>query len=219
MKSISPDDLICMDDFASENHYRVELAYAQENNLLFGERIYKPNAKLWLHKILADIVFEASNICSYSYGLRLVCYDGLRTVEAQQKMFHTKKAQENPHWVDEKIPLLSKPGGGGHPRAMAVDLGLETKQGETMDMGSPFDYLANNALPEHNIAHREYKHPQSIINNRKILDQAMRTAAKKYKTPLLELPQEWWDFRLFPETYNEYAALWDADLPENMRLL
>ena len=60
LKTIQPDDLLCMNDYAWEHPMAVELAYMRDSNLLFGEQIYRTGAKLWLHKDLAKIVIAAS---------------------------------------------------------------------------------------------------------------------------------------------------------------
>ncbi len=215
-KTIQPQDLICMNEFADTHNYRVDLAYAQIDNLLFGERIYRKSAKLWLHTSLADIVKSAATYCFENHNLRFILYDGLRTTDAQEAMMKTRRALDNPHWL-EKPRLLSPPGAGGHPRAMAVDISLETLDGKLIDMGTAFDYLSEN--PEINPAHRAFQHNQDVMNNRKILDDSMEQAAESMNTPLLLLPEEWWDFRLPSNIYGQYEPLSESDLPARMRLI
>lgn len=215
-KTIQLQDLICMNDFALTHHYRIDIAYARDDNLLFGERIYRENAKLWLHVSLANIVKTAATYCFENYNLRFILYDGLRTTDAQEAMMKTRRALDNPHWL-EKPRLLSSPGAGGHPRGMAIDIGLETLCGELINMGTAFDYLSED--PEENPAHRNFLHSQSIMNNRKMLDNSMMQAAKSLNTPLLPLPEEWWDFRLPADIYEKYDPLLEKELPTQMRLL
>ncbi|PCI55221.1 MAG: D-Ala-D-Ala dipeptidase [Alphaproteobacteria bacterium] len=214
-KTIQPQDLVCMNEFASMHHYRVDLAYAQDDNLLFGERIYREDAKLWLHVSLAKIVKKSATYCFENHKLRFILYDGLRTTDAQEAMMKTQRALDNPHWL-EKARLLSPPGAGGHPRGMAIDIGLETLDGELIDMGTAFDYLSED--PEKNPAHRAFPHNQDVIDNRKILDDSMKQAATSLNMPLLLLPEEWWDFRLPPDIYEQYEPLSENDLPAHMRL-
>lgn len=198
---------------------RVESAYAQDHNLLFGERIYKVDALLCLHETLAGVIIEAASLCQKRYGLNMVLYDGLRTVEAQMRMIETKRVKDHPHWLEEPR-LLSPPGAGGHPRGMAVDVGLETPEGILVDMGTPFDFLAEDAGPKTNPAHRGYKrHHQDIIQNREKLDSVMLGAAEKLGVPLLALPEEWWDFRLPASYYQQYMPLSEREVPERLRLL
>ncbi len=208
-----------MDTYEAEYPLRVEVAYARADNLLFGETIYRPDAKLWLHRDLAEIVLEASKICMQLHGFKFVLYDGLRTTDAQEKMLHTQRVKDNPQWLEEPR-LLSPPGMGGHPRGMAIDITLEDKNGQLLDMGTPFDFLAANPKPLHNLAHRQHpKTPKQAVFNRSYLAQSMLTAAEKFGRKILPLPEEWWDFRLPPDVFNEYAPLADADLPAEMRMV
>ena len=207
-----------MNKKASRCHYRVEVAYAKKDNLLFGEQIYWGDAELWLFEDLAEIVCMAARECYETHYLRLVLYDGLRTIDAQKAMMQTRRARENPHWM-EPPRLLSTPGGGGHPRGMAIDIGLKDENGNLLDMGCPFDFLSENADPAHNPAHREYKHPAAVKRNRAILDDAMMRAAKALGIPLTPLAEEWWDFRLPQSFYGRYAPLSENDLPEKMRIM
>ncbi len=217
LKTISPHDLICMDDHAHKHHFRVELSYAQKDNLLFNERIYQKNAKLYLHKWLSEVIFHAANQAQ-AQGYRLVLYDGLRPFESQEAMMHTKVVKENPHWLEEPR-LLSPPGGGAHPRGMAIDCTLEQSDGTQIDMGTAFDYLSDNASANQNRAHRDHILPAEIMRNRAMLDDFFNEAAKFCKMPILALPQEWWDYRLPRDIYEQYAPIKDADLPPHMRMM
>ena len=115
--------------------------------------------------------------------------------------------------------LLSPPGGGAHPRGMAIDLSALDEKGNLLDMGTVFDHLAANSAPENNPAHRAYKSlGKTAAQNRKSLSNAMNEAAQALNIPLFPLPQEWWDFRLPAEIYQAYAPLSDTDLPPEMRM-
>ncbi len=219
MKTISSDNLLAMDGFEAEYPVKIELAYARPDNLLFGEVIYRPDARLWLHRDLAKVVLEAALQCYEHHGYRFVLYDGLRTVDAQQRMLETKVVKDNPNWLQEPR-LLSPPGTGGHPRGMAIDLGLEDENENSLDMGTPFDFLGADSSPLRNPAHRQHpKLSKEVVRNRNILTHAMIEAAEKLSMPLLPLPQEWWDFRLPRSVYEQYAPLSDADLPPEMRMV
>lgn len=219
MQKIDPKTLWPMARFAANTPFRIELAYAASSNLLFGERIYRPDAQLWLHEILAKIVLRAARDCYETSGFTFVLYDGLRTTDAQQRMIETKRVRDNPHWLEEPR-LLSPPGGGGHPRGMAIDIALEDDKGNLIDMGTPFDFLAEDSGPDKNPAHRNYIHlTNDIRRNREILTHAMLQAADHFKVELLPLAEEWWDFRLMPEFFNFYAPLSDSDLPPEMRMM
>lgn len=217
-KKIKPYSLVAMDSFEADYPLRVDLAYAWPDNRLFGEAIYRNGARLWLYKDLAEIVLAAANLIQKRHGWRLVLYDGLRPVEAQKKMLQTARVKANPQWLEEPR-LLSPPGAGAHPRGMAVDLSAENGKGLLIDMGTSFDFLADNPHPAGNPAHRDYPQlSETVRKNRAALETAMREAAEALNTPLLPLPQEWWDFRLPPDIYEQYAPLRDQDLPPQMRM-
>lgn len=216
LKTIPPDQLVNMHEHTDAN-IRIELAYAREDNFLFGERIYKEDAQLFIYKDLADVVLDVAKAVK-EQGYRLVLYDSLRTSDAQARMLETQNVKNNPQWLEEPR-LLSPPGKGAHPRGMAVDCSLETFAGALLDMGTVFDFLAENASAELNAAHREYPHLSDEARaNRRILDTAFEDAAEKLGVPLFPLPQEWWDFRLPPAYTDLYAPLSDADLPPHMRM-
>lgn len=218
MKTIDPQSLVPMDNFTQEYPLRIDLAYARADNLLLKEAIYRPDARLWLHQDLAKIVCRAAKICFEKHGFRFVLHDGLRTVEAQARMLTTECVKQNQHWLE--VPrLLSPPGSGGHPRAMAVDISLEMADGKPVDMGTAFDFLAADPGPEKNPAHRDYPgHSAAIMQNRAALTGAMLAAAQEAGIEILPLPQEWWDFRYPAALYEQYAPLSDADLPPDMRM-
>ncbi len=219
MKTIPPQDLVCLDALTAQMPLRIDLAYARADNFLFGERIYREEAKLTLHKSLAEIVVNAAELAFERHGYTLVLYDGLRTVEAQQRMLETRRVRENRHWVDNVPRLLSRPGEGGHPRGMAVDVSLLDMNGMPLDMGTVFDFLAENPNADHNPAHRMYPQPDPIRKNRAALDSVMLEGAKMANQPIFLLPQEWWDYRLPAETLGQYAPLSEGDLNPDQRLL
>lgn len=216
LKTLSANDLVRLHDREAAN-IRIDLAYAQDDNTLFKERIYRKDAQLFIYKDLAEIVLRVAQTVK-EQGLRLVVYDSLRTSDAQARMLETQAVRDNPHWLEEPR-LLSPPGKGAHPRGMAVDCSLEMLNGELLDMGTVFDFLAEDASPEHNPAHREHPYLSDEVRaNRKILDDAFEDAAESLGIALFPLPQEWWDYRLPPAFTEQFAPLSDSDLPPAMRM-
>jgi D-alanyl-D-alanine dipeptidase len=218
-QKISPDDLICMNDHAEDAPIHIHLAYAaDEKPNIFGQ-VYRPDARLYLHRDLAKIVLRAAHTIHDTYGLDLVLYDGLRTTTAQERMQNSPITTANLHWLEEPGRLLSPPGAGAHPRGMAIDLTLCDALGTLLDMGTVFDHLAEDPSPEHNPAHREYADLSADArHNRSVLSDEMMNAAQSTGHDLLPLPQEWWDFRFPAEIYNQYAPLSDDDLPDDMKM-
>lgn len=218
-RTIAPSDLVPMDLFSGDFPLIINIAYktAVPPNI-FGV-IYRHDARLWLHRDLAKIVLLASKMIHQDHGYSCVLYDGLRTTEAQSLMANSDIARANTHWLEEPGRLLSPPGAGAHPRAMAIDMSLQAPDGANLDMGTAFDHLAENPAARHNPAHRDYpKLGEAAQTNRTILTGSMVKAADTLETPLLPLPQEWWDFRLPAGIYEEYAPLSDASLSPQMRM-
>lgn len=206
---INPTELVSMQELQSSAPIYIDLAYSKANHPdnIFGQ-LYKPNAKLYLHPLLANIVIKAAKICQKDHNWQLRLYDGYRPTEAQEIM-----ANYN---IDKT--MLAKKGEGGHPRGMAIDLQPQTNDGKLIDMGTRFDYFPPDI--KDNPSARDYKNlPNIVKENRQKLTKAMRDAAKAYNLHLLPLPSEWWDFRLEPKLYNKYAPLKNTDLPKNMRMM
>lgn len=217
--TILPGDLIALDSFVNDYPLKVDLVYARADHPenVFGTAIYRHDARMWAHREMVPVILTAAEICYRHSGFIFELKDCLRTVEAQSLMLETDIVKRHPQWLEEPERLLSPPGKGGHPRGMAVDIILVDKNGDKLDMGTPFDYLTPN--PAHNPAARAYRDfPAAIIENRMILESAMLQAARETNTPVLPLPQEWWDFRFMPATSNAYAPISDRDLPADMRM-
>ncbi len=219
-KQITQADLVAMDSFAASHRLRIDLVYANaahpEN--IFKTAIYRPGAKLWLHKEFAEIVLGAAEICYRRWGGVFVLKDGLRTTDAQQAMQETDIVKANPQWcADGPARLLSPPGRGGHPRGMAVDVTVEDEDGTPWDMGTAFDHLTSDLAD--NPAARNYKNlPEKVLENRRRLEQAFTEAAQQLGREVLPLPAEWWDFRFLAAYSEQFAPLSDKDLPPAMRM-
>lgn len=219
-KQITSCDLIALDEYRTSHRLVIDLVYADaahpEN--IFQTALYRPGARLWLHKDFAAIVLRAAEICHERWDGIFILKDGLRTVEAQQAMQETAIVKANPHWcADGPNRLLSPPGRGGHPRGMAVDVTVSSEDGTPWDMGTAFDHLTTD--PADNPAARTYrKLPDHVLENRNRLALCFTEGAAELGRPVLPLPAEWWDFR-FPASYSEqFAPLSDQDLPPEMRM-
>ncbi len=218
LKAINTADLVPMDLFAADFPLRVDVVYATPAS--FCGPVYRPGARLTLHRDLAEIVLAGSLLLQRRRAGRLVLYDGLRTTDAQLRMRDTPVVKANPQWLEGETRLLSPPGLGGHPRGMAIDLSIEDAQGALLDMGTPFDMLS--PLGGHkdvNRAHREHEGlPAPVLENRALLTDVLLQAAALLERPLLPLPSEWWDYRLPGAVSGMFAPLSDADLPPALRV-
>lgn len=220
MKPVLPEDLVALDDYAARHPVKTDLVYAQPRHPdnMFKCAIYRADAKAWCHRELAPVILRAADICFQEHGYVFEIKDCLRPVEAQAMMAETDIVRANPQWLQEPGRLLSPPGKGGHPRGMAVDIVLLTKDGRQVDMGTPFDFLTADRAS--NPAARDYAgFSAEILENRKILESCMMRAALEQGRELLPLPQEWWDFRFPAAYYSLFAPVRDRELPPGMRMM
>ncbi|MEM6811053.1 MAG: M15 family metallopeptidase [Pseudomonadota bacterium] len=214
MQKISPENLISFNDFEASEPVIVDLAYAKANHNrnIFKEAIYHENAQCWAHTEIVTITLLAARLVYDRYGWSLEIKDCLRTSDAQDAMLHTDVSKANPHWFEEPR-LLSPPGTGAHPRAMAVDVHPQDKNGNLVDMGTPFDAMEAASA-------RHYKdHDQTILDNRQNLENAFIESAKAFNADFIPYSEEWWDFRFSGEYYDQFAPLSDAELPPQMQMV
>ncbi|MDX2049596.1 MAG: hypothetical protein SFT93_00235 [Rickettsiaceae bacterium] len=214
---IDPSHLVPANYFTGTYPIEIDLAYANpdhpDNHF---KCLYSSESKiLWTHKELAKLVLVASIITHKLWGWKLRLYDSLRPVEAQKKM------QE----FGYDGLLVSAPGKGAHPRALAIDLAPIDQNGLLVNMGTRFDHFSSNPK-EYNPAARNFTEfsgelggNYTIWHNRSKLDFAIQTAANLTDFDLLPLPQEWWDFRAKPEFFEKFAPLSENDLLPCQRLI
>lgn len=215
---VTAEDLGALEDYVGRYPIKIDLVYAQADHPenMFKTGIYRTDARMLGHRDFVPIILRAALLCHRRTQYVFALKDCLRTCEAQAAMAETPIVKANPHWLEEPR-LLSPPGKGGHPRGMAVDIALVTENGDTVDMGTPFDYLSPDRA--NNPSARAYKNfSAEVLNNRLILEEAMMQAAKDLDKEVLPLPQEWWDFRFLPAHTARYAPVRDADLPADMRM-
>lgn len=219
LKIIPYDHILPFDLFTDDFPIKIDLVYANPDHPenVFG-KVYHPQARLSGHIDLLKVTLLAAMRLHTQQGWTLVLKDCLRPVEAQTRMIETPLVQANPHWLEEPR-FLSNPGGGGHPRGMAIDVAAQDHRAQHIDFGTAFDHFSSETDAQHNPAHRLFPQMSDAVrSNRAILECSMVKAAKTLGLPLLPLPQEWWDFR-FPASFSgEYAPLRDSDLSPSLRM-
>lgn len=219
MKSLDINDLIPMDLFSSDSPLGIEVMYA--GPLSFCGPVYRPDARLSLHRDMAEVVLLTAHLLQQRANGTLMLYDGLRTTTVQALICDTPIVKAHPHWTAEgPLRMFAPPGKGGHPRGMAVDVSVRAPDGTLWDMGTIVDALpAGGADRDTNPAHREYPQLRPLVRrNRDLLTNAFIEAAELLGRVIRPLPTEWWDFRFPDDIYNAYAPLSDADVPPSLRL-
>lgn len=156
---------------------------------------YRPEAKLWLHKTLADIAIGAAIQLHQAQGWTTALYDGLRTVDGTYNLY--LYAPE----TDIASGLLALPGQSAHNKAMAVDSMMYDRNGGEVEMGGHFDH------PDMETNSRAYagdKIAATAKRNRLIREAAFLRSAFSQGLLIAPLRTEFWDDRL-PENR---ADLW-----------
>lgn len=216
---VDPLDLIPMDLFTRDHPVEVDVMYAGSGS--FCGPVYRKDARLSLHRHMAEVVLLAAHLVRQRAGASLVLYDGLRTTTVQALICDTPIVKAHPHWTAEgPLRMFAPPGKGGHPRGMAIDLSVRGADGQMLDMGTIVDALpAGGADKDQNPAHREYTHLTGPVRaNRDLLTHAFVDAAQALGRVIRPLPSEWWDYRFPDDVYNAYAPLADEDVPPSLRL-
>jgi len=217
MQSYPVDDLVPMNAFCRHFPIEIDMVYARAEHVenKFKGLYSKDASILWADKEVAVILLVASKLSKLLYGWRLKLNDCLRTVEAQEQM----------STYGYHVSLVSKPGSGAHPRAMAVDVEAIDSYGRLVDMGTGFDHFADDPATD-NPAARNYTKGwggEESINSqiwvdRQKLEYVMRRAAALCGSVIFPLEEEWWDFRLLPEKWRAFEALREGDLHPYQRL-
>jgi len=150
----------------------IDLAYAGPGNLS-GQPIYTAARCLVRRETAAGLVQAAhyAGLC----GLRLKVFDGYRPPCAQARLW---ACVPDPRYV----AALGQ--GSNHSRGVAVDLTLVDSQDQELDLGTPFDTMAE---ASHHLA--AGLAPQ-VHRNRFLLLGIMKLAGFR------ELEEEWWHFEL-----------------------
>lgn len=166
-----------------EPSIRVDLKYSTTDNFV-GIDMYGDLTKAFCQPDVAEKLKKAYQYLQEEDStLTLLVFDAVRPVFVQQKMWDTLKMP-----IREKTKFLSNPRNHSiHNYGAAVDISLTTKDGEELDMGTPFDFIGKLAHPrEEKRLLKEGKLTQKQIENRVLLLKVMKKAG------FFNIQTEWW---------------------------
>ncbi len=166
-----------------EPSIRVDLKYSTIDNFV-GIDMYSDLTKAFCQPDVAEKLKKAYQYLQEEDStLTLLVFDAVRPVFVQQKMWDTLKMP-----IREKTKFLSNPRNHSiHNYGAAVDISLTTKDGEELDMGTPFDFIGKLAHPrEEKRLLKEGKLTQKQIENRVLLRKVMKKAG------FFNIQTEWW---------------------------
>ena len=149
-----------------------DMRYATENNFLKA-KVY--DCAECYTRVKTAKALIAANADFKKDGFRIHFYDCYRPNSVQYKMW---KIVPNPQYVANPVK------GSIHNKGGAVDITLETLEGEALDMGTDFDFFGKRAY------HDNLNLPQEILDNRKLLKETME------KHGFWSTRTEWWHYNL-----------------------
>ena len=152
--------------------FSYEMRYATENNFL--KAVVYPCAECYTRVKTARALIKANDALG-KLGYRIRFYDCYRPNSVQYKMW---ELVPNPQFV------ANPEKGSVHNRGGAVDITLETLDGNPLDMGTDFDYFGPRAHHDHTDL------PDQVLENRKILKETMESFGFQ------SIRTEWWHYNL-----------------------
>ncbi len=161
----------------------LDLRYGSTDNFL-NQQVYE-NSICYLHQDALK-PFEKVVQLAAEQGCRLKIFDTFRPQAAQEKLW---SICPDPMYVADP----SK--GSNHTRGVAIDLNLVDKNGNELDMGTPFDDFTP-------LSHHGADLPANVQANRYLLLGIMLTAGFELYS------YEWWHYQL-PNT-NSYPLIKDC---------
>ena len=162
----------------------LDLCYGTARNLT-GQPIYR-NPACFLHPDAAGALHRAAGLAE-ALDLRLHIYDAFRPSEAQWLLWR---------YLPDPMYIADPHEGSNHSRGVAVDLTLADRQGNILDMGTPFDDMTTASH------HGSLAVSRQAQANRFLLLGLMRTAG------FAHYAFEWWHYEL-PDAAG-YPVLDDA---------
>ncbi len=170
LESLPDTAFVRLSDYSSE--FSFDLRYASEDNFM-GEAVYEC-PKCYTRAITARALISA-NREFLKEGVRIRFFDCYRPNSVQYLMW---KIVPNPQYVANPAK------GSIHNKGGAVDITLETLDGELLDMGTDFDFFGRRAY------HDNTELPARIRENRKLLKQTME------RHGFWSVRTEWWHYNL-----------------------
>jgi len=168
--------------------FAYDLRYATENNFL-KEKVY--DCAECYTRVKTAKALIAANSDFHDQGVRIKFFDCYRPNSVQYKMW---EIVPNPQYV------ANPDKGSIHNKGGAVDITLETLEGEELDMGTDFDFFGKRAY------HDMTDLPQNILDNRKLLKETMEQHG------FWSIRTEWWHYNLSAGSNDKVADFkWECD--------
>ena len=165
-----------------------DIKYATADNFL-KQAVYDC-PECYLKKTTALALIKANEVFKEK-GYKILIYDCYRPLDVQKKMWAIMPGTNY---------VANPKKGSKHNRGAAVDLTLIDKNGQIVDMGTPFDFFGKEA-------HHTYQNlPKDILANRKLLRETLNAANFRH------ISSEWWHYEYRPDMYKPVSNFkWNCE--------
>ena len=166
---------------------QLDLKYATTDNFV-EEKMYECG-RCFLRRDVANLILLAHQTLQKD-GMGLKLFDCYRPKPVQERLC-------------EKVPnanYVTPPWKGSmHNRGAAIDLTIVDKNGQELDMGTPYDFFGQEA-------HHTYtKHSSKVNKNRKLLKSLMESF------DLRPIRTEWWHYSYQERSYEISEMEWACE--------
>lgn len=170
LEEVADSTFVRLADYSDD--FSFDIRYATENNFLESQ-VYECGECYTRARTARALI--AANRDFREKGVRIRFFDCYRPHDVQFRMW---EIVPNPQYVADPKK------GSIHNRGGAVDITLETLDGQMLDMGTDFDYFGKRAY------HDNLDLPEKILENRKLLKEIMA------KHGFASIRTEWWHYNL-----------------------
>jgi D-alanyl-D-alanine dipeptidase len=169
-KGISDTSFVKVKNFSAD--FVFDIKYATDNNFL-KQKVYDCDECYLRMKTIKNLIDANTEFMQKGYRIKL--FDCYRPLDIQKKMWA----------IVPNIDYVADPKKGSiHNRGGAIDITLVDKEGNELDMGTPFDFFGIKA------SHNYKDLPNKILKNRNYLKEIM------LKHHFKSFDSEWWHYNL-----------------------
>lgn len=179
LEQMADTSFVRLADYSQE--FTFDMRYATDNNFL-KEQVYDC-PECYTRAKTARALIEA-NREFLSKGFRIQFFDCYRPNSVQYKMW---EIMPNPQYVANPVK------GSIHNKGGAVDITLVDMDGNTLDMGTDFDFFGHKAHHDHTDL------PEVVLSNRLLLKSVME------KHGFWSIRTEWWHYNLAAGSNDKVA--------------
>ena len=167
-----PNDTAFVNLSDYSKNFVLDLKYATQDNFL-KSKVYACAECYLRYKTVKALISANENFLKLGYKIKI--FDCYRPVSVQKQMW---KIVNDPRYVADPAK------GSIHNRGGAVDLTLLDRNGNELDMGTPFDYFGKKA------GHDFKDLPKAVLKNRELLKKVM------LENHFTAFESEWWHYNL-----------------------